>query len=177
MCRLTSSLCYPHFDPMLAPCRHKPWLPPSLAPASNRRTAEPPNLRTVELAPVVTVLWALKVPDLSLDIVLSLEIGAVVAASRCLLPRPGTGMALPTEGESVPTAEGGAKTPSKRGCANPSAGHGRTRWVMNDARYAAAPLRKISRRVDWRLSATSRGAADIKVLSRCLMAHCPAICF
>ncbi|MGL6487791.1 hypothetical protein ACSZNF_12585 [Aeromonas hydrophila] len=48
---------------------------------------------------------ALKVPDLSLDIVLSLEIGAVVVTSRCLLQRPGTGMVLPAEGESVPTAE------------------------------------------------------------------------
>ena len=37
-----------------------------------------------------TVLQALKVPDLSLDIVLSLEIGAVVVASRCLLRRPST---------------------------------------------------------------------------------------
>ncbi|MGL4783339.1 MAG: hypothetical protein ACRC25_08160 [Aeromonas hydrophila] len=124
-----------------------------------------------------TVLQALKVPDLSLDIVLSLEIGAVVVASRCLLQRPGTGMALPAEGDSARTAEGRAKTPSKGGCANPSAGHGRTRWVMNDALYAAAPLRKISRRADWRLSAASRGAADIKVLSRCSMAHLPVVCF
>ncbi|MCV3274760.1 hypothetical protein [Aeromonas hydrophila] len=123
------------------------------------------------------MLQALKVPDLSLDIVLSLEIGTVVVASRCLLPRPGTGMALPAEGKSVPTAEGGAKTSSKGGCSNPPAGHGRTRRVMNDALYAAAPLRKISRRADWRLSAASRGAANIKVLSRCLMAHWLAICF
>ncbi|HGE8268548.1 TPA: hypothetical protein ACGD2I_003077 [Aeromonas hydrophila] len=118
-----------------------------------------------------TVLWALKVPDLCLDIVLSLERGVVVVASRCLLQRPGIGMALPAEGESVPTAEGGAKTPSKGGCANPFAGHGQTLWVMSDALYAVEPLRKISRRVDWRSSATSRGAADIKVLSRRLMAH------
>ena len=123
------------------------------------------------------MLWALKVPDLSLDIVLSLERGAVVVASRCLLQQPGIGMALPAEGESVPTAKGGVKTSSKRGCANPSAGHGRTRWVMNDALYAAAPLRKISRRADWHLSAASRRAADIKVLSRCSMTHWPAICF
>ncbi|MCR3908082.1 hypothetical protein NUK47_04745 [Aeromonas hydrophila] len=123
------------------------------------------------------MLWVLKVPNLSLDIVLSLEIGAVVVASRRLLQRPGIGMALPAEGESVPTAEGRAKTPSKGDRANPSAGHGRTRWVMNDALYAAVPLRKISRRVDWRSSAASRGAADIKVLSRCLMAHWPVTCF
>jgi hypothetical protein len=129
------------------------------------------------LAPVFTVLQALKVLDLSLDIVLSLERGAVVVASRYLLQWPGIGMALPAEGESAPTAEGRAKTPSKGGRANPSAGHGRTRWVMNDALYAVAPLRKISRRVDWRLSAASRGAADIKVLSRCLMAHQTVICF
>ncbi|HAU4929028.1 hypothetical protein [Aeromonas hydrophila] len=51
----------------------------------NLRTAEP-----AELVPVCTVLWVLKVPDLSLDIVLSLEIGAVVVASRCLLRRPST---------------------------------------------------------------------------------------
>ncbi|MFM4806569.1 hypothetical protein [Aeromonas hydrophila] len=123
------------------------------------------------------MLQALKVPDLSLDIVLSLEIGTVVVASRCLLQRPGIGKALPAEGESVLTIEGRAKTPSKKGRANPSAGHGRTRWVMNDALYAATPLRKISRRVDWRLSAPSGGAVDIKVLSRCLMAHHPVICF
>ncbi|WP_324017005.1 hypothetical protein [Aeromonas hydrophila] len=123
------------------------------------------------------MLQALKVPDLSLDIVLSLERGAVVVASRRLLQRPGIGMALPAEGESVPTAEGGAKTPSKRGCANPSAGHIRTRRVMNDALYAVAPLRKISRRVDWHLSAASRGAADIKILSRCLMMNCSSACF
>ncbi|HDU8489287.1 TPA: hypothetical protein RG418_000213 [Aeromonas hydrophila] len=123
------------------------------------------------------MLQALKVPDLSLDIVLSLEIGAVVVASRCLLPRPGTGMALPAEGKSVPTIEGRAKTPSKKGRANPSAGHGRTRWVMNDALSAAAPLRKISRRVDWRSSPASRGAVDIKVLSRYLMANQLVICF
>ncbi|QWL68898.1 hypothetical protein HQ397_01315 [Aeromonas hydrophila] len=123
------------------------------------------------------MLWALKVPDLSLDIVLSLEIGAVVVASRCLLQRPGIGMALPAEGESAPTAEGRAKTPSKRGRANPSAGHAQTRWVMNDTLYAVEPLRKISRRADWYLSAASRGAADIKVLSRCLMTHWAAACF
>ncbi|RCF49560.1 hypothetical protein C6C11_10625 [Aeromonas hydrophila] len=54
---------------------------------------EPLNLRTAEpaeLVPVCTVLWALKVPDLSLDIVLSLEIGAVVVTSRCQLRRPST---------------------------------------------------------------------------------------
>ncbi|MBX9561883.1 hypothetical protein FKF73_04310 [Aeromonas hydrophila] len=115
--------------------------------------------------------------DLSLDIVLSLERGAVVVASRCLLQRPGIGKALPAESESVPTAEGDAKTPSKGDRANPSAGHGRTRWVMNDALYAVAPLRKISRRVEWRSSAPSSRAADIKVLSRRSMAHQPAICF
>lgn len=138
--------------------------------------AEPPNLRTsepAELAPVCTVLQALKVPDLSLDIVLScLEPGARRSCGR----QPG-GPALPAEGESAPTAEGGAKIPSKGGCANPFAGYGRTRWVMNDARYAVAPLRKISRRVDWRLSAQSRGAVDIKVLSRCLMVYQPDDCF
>ncbi|MGR1198622.1 hypothetical protein [Aeromonas hydrophila] len=123
------------------------------------------------------MLQALKVPDLCLDIVLSLERGTVVVASRCLLQQPGIGMALPVEGDSAPTAEGGAKTPSKRGRANPSAGHGRTRWVMNDALYAVEPLRKISRRADWHLSAASRGAADIKVLSRCSMAYQPVICF
>ncbi|MGL5842345.1 MAG: hypothetical protein ACRCYK_11175 [Aeromonas hydrophila] len=127
--------------------------------------------------PVFTVLWALKVLDLSLDIVLSLERGAVVVASRCLLQRPGIGKALPAEGDSVPTAEGRAKTFSKRGRANSSAGHGRTRWVMNDALYAVAPLRKISRRVEWRSLATSRGVADIKVLSRRSMAHLPVVCF
>ena len=74
-----------------------------------------------------TVLQALKVPDLSLDIVLSLERGAVVVASRCLLQWPGIGMALLAEGDSAPTAEGGAKTPSKGGRTNPSAGRGRTR--------------------------------------------------
>ncbi|QNF25163.1 hypothetical protein FT673_15885 [Aeromonas hydrophila] len=94
------------------------------------------------------VLPVPKVPDLSLDIVLSMEIGAVVVASRCLLQRPGIGKALPAEGESVPTVEGRAKTSSEGFRANPPAGHGRTRWVMNDALYAAAPLRKISRRVD-----------------------------
>ncbi|AVP83609.1 hypothetical protein [Aeromonas hydrophila] len=55
--------------------------------------AEPPNRRTAEpaeLVPVFTVLCALKVLDLSLDIVLSLERGTVVVASRCLLRRPST---------------------------------------------------------------------------------------
>ncbi|WP_346814785.1 hypothetical protein [Aeromonas hydrophila] len=52
-----------------------------------------------------TVLCALKVLDLSLDIVLSLERGAVVVASRCLLQRPGIGMALPVAEERAPTAE------------------------------------------------------------------------
>ncbi|MGL6368310.1 hypothetical protein ACSZNB_00690 [Aeromonas hydrophila] len=123
------------------------------------------------------MLQALKVPDLSLDIVLSLERCEVVVASRCLLQQPGIGMALPVAEERALTAEGRAKTPSKGGRANPSVGHGQTRWVINDALYAAAPLRKISRRADWRLSAASRGAADIKVLSRRLMAHWSAICF
>ncbi|MBL0561627.1 hypothetical protein [Aeromonas hydrophila] len=132
-----------------------------------------------ELVPVFTVLQVLKVLDLSLDIVLSLERGAGVVASRCLLQRPGIGMVLPAESESASTAttEGGAKTPSKGGYANPSAGHGQTRWVMSDALYAAAPLRKISRRADWRSSAASRGAADIKVLSRCSMTYQSVACF
>ncbi|WP_429041920.1 hypothetical protein [Aeromonas hydrophila] len=102
------------------------------------------------------VLWALKVPDLSLDIVLSLEIGTVVVASRCQLRRFDSGMALPVAEDRARTAEGRAKTPSKGGRANPFAGHGRTRWVMNDALYAVEPLRKISRRADWRLSVASR---------------------
>ncbi|WP_421185160.1 hypothetical protein [Aeromonas hydrophila] len=123
------------------------------------------------------MLQALKVPDLCLDIVLSLEIGAVVVTSRCQLRRFDSGMALPVAEDRARTAEGRAKTPSKRGRANPSAGHGQTLWVMNDALYAAAPLRKISRRADWHLSAPSRRAADIKVLSRRSMAHWSAICF
>ncbi len=60
-----------------------------------------------------TVLQALKVPDLSLDIVLSLEIGTVVVASRCLLRRPSTGIALPAEGNSALTVDGVQKHPAK----------------------------------------------------------------
>ena len=37
----------------------------------NLRTSEPQNLRTAELVPVFAVLQVFKVPDLSLDIVLS----------------------------------------------------------------------------------------------------------
>ena len=63
-----------------------------------------------------TVLQALKVPDLSLDIVLSLEIGAVVVASRCLLRRPSTGIALPAERNSALTVDGVQKHPAKGLC-------------------------------------------------------------
>ncbi|WP_323876881.1 hypothetical protein [Aeromonas hydrophila] len=59
------------------------------------------------------MLWVLKVLDLSLDIVLSLDLGAVVVASRRLLQRPGIGMALLAEGDSPLTVDGVQKHPAK----------------------------------------------------------------
>ncbi|MGL6374254.1 hypothetical protein ACSZMY_11775 [Aeromonas hydrophila] len=85
------------------------------------------------------MLQALKVPDLCLDIVLSLEIGAPAGAS-C----GGSTQAWRYRSQRIARARPREeqKYLAKGDRANPSAGHGRTRWVMNDALYAVEPSEK-----------------------------------